>query len=313
MATYVLKKLLTLVPVLLGVSVLVFMIMHLTPGDPAETILGPDVPQATIDHLREQLGLDQPLAVQYGRFLVQLLHGDLGTSIQNNQPVTRQIAARYPFTLELALVSVAVSMIVGVVTGVLSAVSKGSIGDTLAMILALMGVSAPSFWVGLMLMLFFAYRLGWFPASGYGGPLWTWDGWKSVALPALSLGLGAAATVARMTRSSMLEVLNQDYVRTARSKGLTPWRVTVRHAMSNALIPVITVVGLQLGHLLGGAVITEQVFAWPGIGTLVVNAIGVRDFPVVQGVVLVIALSFVLVNVLVDLLYGFIDPRIRYD
>ena len=313
MATYVVKKLLTLVPVLLGVSVLVFMIMHLTPGDPAETILGPDVPQATIDTLRHQLGLDQPIYVQYWHFLRELLHGDLGTSVQNSQPVAMEVAARYPYTLELALVSVAVSMLVGVVTGVLSAVSKGSIGDTLAMIVALMGVSAPSFWVGLMLMLLFAYHLGWFPAAGYGGPLWTLAGWKSVALPALSLGLGAAATVARMTRSSMLEVLSQDYVRTARSKGLSPWRVHVHHAMTNALIPVITIVGLQLGHLLGGAVITEQVFAWPGIGTLVVNAIGVRDFPVVQGVVLVIALSFVLVNLLVDLLYGLVDPRIRYD
>lgn len=313
MTTYVAKKLLMLVPVLLGVSVLVFMIMHLTPGDPAETILGPDVPQATIDTLRHQLGLDQPIYVQYGRFLGQLLRGDLGTSVQNSQPVSMEIAARYPYTLELALVSVAISMLVGVITGVLSAVSKGSIGDTLAMIVALMGVSAPSFWVGLMLMLVFAYHLGWFPASGYAGPLWTLAGWKSVALPALSLGLGAAATVARMTRSSMLEVLNQDYVRTARSKGLSPWRVHVHHAMTNALIPVITIIGLQLGHLLGGAVITEQVFAWPGIGTLVVNAIGVRDFPVVQGVVLVIALSFVLVNLLVDLLYGFVDPRIRYD
>lgn len=313
MITYAAKKLLTSVPVLLGVSLLVFLIMHLTPGDPAAVILGPDADPVSIAALQKKLGLDQPIHVQYVRFLGRLLTGDLGTSIRSNQPVSRELGTRFPFTVELALVSLVISIVIGIGAGVTAAVKKGKIGDTLTMVGALVGVSAPSFWIGLMLMLVFSYHLRWLPASGRGGPLTTIDGWKSIMLPAIALGLGSAATIARMTRSSLLEVLNQDFIRTARSKGLSERTVVFRHAMSNALIPVVTIVGLRLGFLLGGSVIVEQVFAWPGIGTQVVTAIGNRDFPVVQAAVLMIALCFVLINLVVDLLYGLLDPRIRYD
>lgn len=313
MFKYALKKLLTSIPVLLGVSLLVFLIIHLTPGDPAAIILGADADEQSIAALRHKLGLDQPLYVQYGKFLLRLAQGDLGTSIRSNQPVIRELGTRYPYTVELALVSLVISVVIGLLAGIVSAVKKGTIADTLSMTGALVGVSAPSFWIGLMLMLLFAYYLRWLPASGRGGPLWTVAGWKTIILPAVALGLGAAATIARMTRSSLLEVLNQDYIRTARAKGLTERIVVYRHAMANAMIPVVTIVGLRLGFLLGGSVIVEQVFAWPGVGTQIITAIGNRDFPVVQAAVLVIALSFVLINLVVDLLYGTLDPRIRYD
>lgn len=313
MIKYAAKKLLFSLPVLLGVSLLVFLIMHLTPGDPAAVILGPDADPASIQVLRQRLGLDQPLPVQYMRFLGRLVTGDLGVSIRSNQPVASELGSRFPYTVELAVVSLIVSVVLGISAGIIAAVKKGSIGDTLTMITALVGVSAPSFWIGLMLMLLFSYYFRWLPASGRGGPLWTVDGWRHIILPAVALGLGSAATIARMTRSSLLEVLNQDYIRTARAKGLAQRVVVFRHALSNAMIPVITIVGLRLGFLLGGSVIIEQVFAWPGIGTQVVTAIGNRDFPIVQAAVLLIALTFVLINLVVDLLYGLFDPRIRYD
>lgn len=313
MLTYTAKKMLASLPVLLGVSLLAFLIMHLTPGDPAAVILGPDADPASIQVLREKLGLDQPLPVQYAKYLGRLVKGDLGTSIRSGQPVSQELGSRYPFTVELAVVSLSVSVVLGIGAGVLAAVRKGSIGDTLTMISALIGVSAPSFWIGLMLMLLFSYYLRWLPASGRAGPLWTVAGWKAILLPAIALGLGSAATIARMTRSSLLEVLNQDFIRTARAKGLAERVVIFRHALSNAMIPLITIVGLRLGFLLGGSVIIETVFAWPGIGTQVVTAIGNRDVPVVQAAVLMIALSFVLINLVVDLAYGLVDPRIRYD
>lgn len=313
MLKYAAKKLLASLPVLLGVSLLAFLIMHLTPGDPAAVILGPDADPASIQALRQKLGLDQPLPVQYARYLGRLASGDLGVSIRSNQPVSKELGSRYPFTVELAVVSLGISVVLGIGAGVIAAVKKGSIGDTLTMVTALIGVSAPSFWIGLMLMMLFSYYLRWLPASGRAGPLWTLEGWKTILLPAIALGLGSAATIARMTRSSVLEVLNQDFIRTARAKGLAERVVIFRHALSNAMIPVVTIIGLRLGFLLGGAVIVEQVFAWPGIGTQVVTAIGNRDFPVVQAAVLMIALSFVLINLVVDMVYGMVDPRIRYD
>jgi peptide/nickel transport system permease protein len=313
MFKYAAKRLLAALPVLLGVSLLTFLIMHLTPGDPATIILGPDADPVTVQALRHKLGLDQPLPVQYAQYLGRLVRGDLGTSIRTNQPVSKELGARFPYTLELTVVSLVVSVVLGLGAGVLAAVKKGTIGDTLTMITSLLGVSAPSFWVGLLLMMLFSYVLRWLPASGRGGPLWTLAGWETIMMPAVALGLGSAATIARMTRSSLLEVLNQDFIRTARAKGLPERLVVFRHALSNAMIPVVTIVGLRLGFLLGGSVIVEQVFAWPGIGTLVVTAIGNRDVPVVQAAVLLIALSFVLINVVVDLIYGLVDPRIRYN
>lgn len=313
MINYAAKKLLTLIPVMLGVSLLVFMIIQLTPGDPAEVMLGTDADPVTVQVVREQLGLNDPKPVQYFRYLGNALRGDLGNSIRSGRPVVDELADRFPYTVELAVVSLVISVVIGVATGIIAAVKKGSIWDALSMIGSLIGVSAPSFWLGLMLMLFFSYYLRWVPASGRAGPLWTLAGWKTIILPALALGLGSAATIARMTRSSLADVLRQDFVRTARAKGLSERVVIFRHAMSNALIPVVTIIGLRLGFLLGGAVVVEQVFAWPGIGSQVVNAIGNRDLPMVQGAVLLTALCFVLINLAVDLLYGVIDPRIRYS
>lgn len=301
------------VPVLLGVSVLVFLIVHLTPGDPARLLAGPEAYEEDIQAIRVRLGLDQPLPVQYGRFLKGVVEGDLGTSFRSGRPVAEEIWTRFPYTVELASVSLVLAIAAGVLVGVFSAARQNSAWDAGTMGAALMGISVPTFWLGLLLMLLFSYYLGWLPASGRGGPLWTPAGLESILMPAIALGSPSGAVIARLTRSSLLEVLSQDYVRTARAKGLPERVVLYRHALKNALIPVVTVAGLRLGALLGGAVITEQVFAWPGVGTLVVNAINARDYPVVQGTVLLMATVFVLLNLTVDLVYGLIDPRIRFD
>ena len=313
MLTYLFKKLFTLIPVLFGVALTVFLIVRLTPGDPATILLGPDAEPATIAALREKLGLNQSLPTQFARYLGGLLNGDLGNSIRSGQPVMEDIRARYPYTFLLALVSLLLAVPAGIFLGTVAAVKRGTLLDSVVMILALIGRSAPTFWMGLMLMIVFAYYLHWFPASGFGGSLLSWEGWRSIALPAATLALSSTATFARLTRSSLLESLSQDYVRTARAKGVKPVTVIRRHALMNALVPIVTLIGLDFGALLGGAVVTETVFAWPGMGTLVVTAIGNRDYPVVQAVVIMIALTFVVINVLVDLTYGFLDPRIRYD
>ncbi|MDI6894786.1 MAG: ABC transporter permease [Bacillota bacterium] len=313
MHAYALRKLMLAVPVLLGVSVLVFLIVHLTPGDPARLLAGPEAYEEDIQAIRVRLGLDQPLPVQYGRFLKGVVEGDLGTSFRSGRPVAEEIWTRFPYTVELASVSLVLAIAAGVLVGVFSAARQNSAWDAGTMGAALMGISVPTFWLGLLLMLLFSYYLGWLPASGRGGPLWTPAGLESILMPAIALGSPSGAVIARLTRSSLLEVLSQDYVRTARAKGLPERVVLYRHALKNALIPVVTVAGLRLGALLGGAVITEQVFAWPGVGTLVVNAINARDYPVVQGTVLLMATVFVLLNLTVDLVYGLIDPRIRFD
>lgn len=313
MHRYIAKKLLTSVPLLLGVTLTIFLIMHLTPGDPARLLLGEDATPEAVQALRAQLGLDDPLPVQYVRYVGRLLVGDFGVSIRTRQPVLAELSSRFPYTVELAIVSLVISILLGIGAGVVAAVRKGTWLDTVTMTGALVGLSAPSFWLGLLLMIVFAYHFRWLPASGRGGSLLTIDGWRHILLPAVALGIGSAATIARMTRSSLLEVLNQDYIRTARAKGLMERLVVFRHGMSNALVPIVTIVGLRLGFLLGGAVVTEQIFSWPGIGTQVITAIGNRDIPVVQGAILLIAFSFVGVNLAVDLLYAFIDPRIRYN
>ncbi|MBI4280549.1 MAG: ABC transporter permease [Armatimonadetes bacterium] len=313
MWAYVVRKLIAAVPVLLGAALLAFLILHLSPGDPARLVAGEQAFEEDVEMIRRQLGLDRPFLVQYGRFLGSVLHGELGRSIRTGRSVRDEIGARFPYTMELAVTSLILSVAIGVVAGILAATRPNTAYDYGATLGALAGVSTPTFWLGLLLMLAFSYYLGWLPASGRGGPLWTWEGVQAMIMPAIALGTPSAAIIARLTRSSLLEVMRQDYVRTARSKGLIERVVINHHALRNALIPVVTVVGLRLGVLLGGAVITEQVFAWPGIGTLIVTAISSRDYPMVQGAILVVAFSFVTVNLGVDLLYALVDPRIRYE
>ncbi len=313
MFQYAVRKLITSIPVLLGVTLAVFLILQLTPGDPARLLAGPEAYEEDIEAIRERLGLNDPMYVQYGRFVYNAARLDFGTSFRTNRPVRDDIMSRFPHTIELALASMFWATIVGVAIGIFAGVRPNSAGDGMSMGAALLGVSAPSFWIGLLLMLLFSYKLGWLPASGRDGPIWTMAGLQTMLMPALTLGASPAAVLARMTRSSMLEVMGHDYIRTARSKGLAERVVVYRHALRNALIPVITLVGLQLGALLGGALITEQVFAWPGIGTLIINGINARDYPMVQACIMLVATIFVGINLLVDMTYSFIDPRIKYS
>lgn len=306
MTSYLLRRVLGLVPVLLGVSLLVFAILKFIPGDPARAVAGFDASPEDVENIRHQLGLDQPLPHQYLVFLGNALTGDFGRSVRSRRPVSEEVANTLPATVQLALVSMAIATVVGVLLGIVAATHQYTIWDGLTMVGALLGISVPIFWLGLMLILVFAVQLGWLPAQGRGGP-------ENLILPSLTLGAASAGTIARMMRSSMLEVLRQEYVRTARAKGLGERIVVLRHALKNAAIPAVTVIGLQFGYLLGGAVITETVFAWPGMGRLVVEAIKFRDYPVVQACILLLALAFCLVNILVDLLYGYLDPRIRYS
>jgi ABC-type dipeptide/oligopeptide/nickel transport system permease component len=303
---YILRRLLHIIPVLFGVTLLTFSMLHLIPGDPAQILAGPDASASDIMALRQQMGLDKPLAVQYVDYLKGLAQGDLGRSMSTRRPVLDELMDRFPNTLILAVAGVGVAVLLGIPIGVLAAIRARTMVDHAAMVLALLGISAPAFWLGFILMMVFSVHLGWFPSAGY-------RSWGHLVLPAFTLGTGAMAIVARMTRSSLLEVLNQDYVRTARAKGLHEVLVIAKHALRNALIPTTTVVGLSFGSLLGGAVLTEMVFAWPGLGRLIVLSIGIRDLPVIQGAVLLLALTFVLVNLGVDLLYGLIDPRVRRE
>lgn len=333
MSRYLLRRALEMVPVFFGVILVVFIISRLTPGDPARIILGERATPEAMAQLREALGLDEPLPLQFAGYLGRAVRGDLGRSIQSNERVIVDLATRFPATVELTAAAMLIASTVGVFTGVVAAARQHSWFDGLSMVVALFGFSMPIFWLGIMLILLFAWQLGWLPISGrldYAIDLqrvtnfYVLDGlltrnWAAVSdalrhlvLPAVTLSTVPLAIIARMTRSSLLEVLRQDYVRTARAKGLAERRVMVNHALRNAGIPVVTVIGLNVGSLLGGAILTETIFAWPGIGRLVVDAIFARDYPVVQGTVLVIAVVFVLVNLLVDLTYAFLDPRIRY-
>jgi len=314
-AGYLARRLWMLVVVLLGVTVIVFGIIHAVPGDPAMVILGPLATKEDLAQLRSQLGLDDPLHIQYLQWLGRVLRGDLGRSIATSALVFPEVVDKFKATFILASAALVISTSFGVIAGVTSAVRPRSLVDQATMVLALLGVSMPVFWLGIMLMLLFSLRLGLLPATGMFSA--TGGGFRDLLahliLPAFTLGAASMAIVARMTRSSMLEVLHQDYVRTARAKGLPGGTVVYRHALRNALIPIVTIVGVQLGYLLGGAVLTETVFTWPGIGTLMVKAIFARDFPMVQGAVLWVALIFALVNLVVDLAYGLLDPRIRYE
>ncbi|GAO76329.1 nickel ABC transporter permease [Meiothermus ruber] len=306
MTTYVLRRLLTVIPTLLGVLLAVFLMVRLAPGDPAQLLAGEFATPETLADIRQRFGLDQPWYTQLGLYTLNVLRGDLGESVRTRKPVTYELSQYFPNTLRLTLGAMLVALLIGIPAGIIAAIRPGTIFDLLAMLGALIGVSMPVFWFGLMAILIFSVQLGWFPVAGTGTL-------RHLILPAITLGIGTAAILARMTRSAMLEVLSQDYIRTARAKGVAGRVVIFKHALRNALIPVVTIAGLQFGGLLEGAVITETVFAWPGIGQLLVGSILARDYPVVQGAVLLIAVAFILINLIVDLLYGAIDPRIRYD
>ncbi len=308
MLAYVLRRLVGTVPVLLGVTLVVFAMTWLTPGDPVVALLGESaqgITGAARDALRRELGLDRPWPVQYLEYVRGLAQGDLGMSVRSRRPVMREVLDRLPATAELALAGLAIAVVVGVSLGVAAALRKRTWVDALAIAVALVGVSVPVFWSGFLLMLVFSLELGWLPASGRGTL-------RHLVLPALTVGIASAAFIARITRGAVLETLGQDYVRTARAKGVVERVVVVRHALRNALLPIVTVIGLQLGSLLGGAVLTETVFAWPGVGRMLVDAILARDLPLVQGSVLVVSLIFILINLVVDLSYAAINPRVRY-
>ena len=326
MATYLLRRLLLLVPVTLGISAIVFALSHLIPGDPVLVLLGQEATPGEVERLRGVLGLDQPLPVQYVKWLVRALQGDLGRTLFGGQLVGDLLKTAVPATLELSAAALALSLVIALPLGILSAVRRGSVVDMASMFLALLGVSTPVFWSGILLILAFSLWLGWLPFNGRGPPLLDAtaalasgkgteqlvDSLKHLALPALALGTTLVGPVARLTRSSMLEVLRREYVWLARAKGLHERDVIIRHALKNAMLPVVTVLGVQIGGLLGGAIITETVFAWPGVGRLIVTAILQHDYAVSQGGVLVVAMLFTGINVLVDLSYGYLNPRIRY-
>lgn len=309
MTPYLLRRLLLAVPVMLGVVTIVFFLIHLIPGDPVEIMLGEGATEGAREDLRQRLGLDQPVIVQYGGYLASLAQGDLGESYSYRRPVTQLILERYPATLLLAIASMLVAAAVSFPLGVAAALRHRGSVDALSTFVALLGVSMPNFWLGPMLILIFALHLDLFPVSGMGSGLAVLP---HLVLPAVTLGTSLAAILTRMTRSSMLEEISSDYVRTARAKGLPASRVVWKHALRNAMVPVLTILGLQFGILLTGAIITEKIFTWPGLGLLLIQAVFERDYRVVQGCVLVIALSTVLVNLVTDLTYAAVDPRIRY-
>jgi peptide/nickel transport system permease protein len=306
MLQYIAKRLLSTIPVLIGISLLLFLMLRSLPGDPAQVLAGQMATPEEVENIRHQLGLDQPLYKQYILFLGRLARLDLGRSARTQNPVIQEVWARLPNTLLLAVVAITLACLFGIPAGIISAVRPYSWIDYLVTSMGLFGISMPVFWLGLMLVVIFSVILQWLPAGGTGS-------WKNVIMPSFTLASFVVAFIARMTRSTMMETLSQDYVTTARSKGLKEEVVVIKHALKNALIPIITVVGLQFGLLLGGAVLTETVFAWPGIGRLIVDSILARDYPMIQGVILIFGLLYILVNLLVDLIYAYVDPRIRYD
>ncbi len=304
MHKYVMKRILLLIPVLLGVSCLVFTIMSFTPGDPAQLILGESAPAEAVAQLRKEMGLNDPFIVQYFRFVKNAVVGDFGQSYTTGRDVFGEIFSRFPNTLILAVLGIIIAVCIGIPLGIISATRQYTLIDSISMIGALLGVSMPVFWLGLMLILTFSVNLRWLPSGGF-------DGLTSLILPSITLGVGSAAIITRMTRSSMLEVVRQDYIRTARAKGVAEKVVINKHALKNALIPVITVVGLQFGGLLGGAVLTESVYSWPGVGRMMVDAIRQKDTPTVLAAVVFLAVTFSIVNLAVDILYAYVDPRIK--
>ena len=327
MLSYIIRRLAEMVPLLVGISILVFLLVHLSPGDPVRMLLGEDATEEDVANLNRIYGFDRPLHEQYFRWAKNMLRGDFGTSIRQGVPVSQLVFQRIPATLELAFVSVLIAVILGIPLGIFAAVKRGTIWDYISMIAALIGVSMPSFWLGLLLLSRIALHVDFLPMFGRDGSviggLWIlltkWDGSvlldgvRHIILPALSIGISMMAIIARLTRSSLLEILGNDYIRTAHAKGLARYVVIFKHALRNALLPIITIVGIQFGAMLGGAIVTETVFAWPGLGRLIINAISQRDFPIIQGGVLMMAVIFTTVNLLVDISYALVNPRIRYD
>ncbi len=319
MLGFLVRRLLLTIPVLLGVATMVFALIHLVPGDPAVSMLGEAATPADVAALRARLGLDDPLAVQYTRFLRQAAQGDLGASLRSGRPVTTELAEKLGATVLLATAAMGVALVVALPLGILAAVRANTWVDSLAMALALVGVSMPNFWLGPLLALLFGVTLGWLPVSGRGRSTAMLVGSvprvppEYLVLPALTLGLALAAMLARMTRASLVEELRELYVRAARARGLSKRRAVVRHALRNGLIPIITIVGLQFGAVLTGTIVTETIFAWPGLGRLLIQSIQFRDYPMVQGCILLIAVTYVGMNLLTDLAYGLADPRIRYE
>lgn len=304
MIKYILKRLLMLIPVMIGVTFLVFFIISMTPGDVASMILGDGATQESIEKLREDMGLNDPVIVQYINYIKDLVSGDMGSSYATGKSVSSEIGSRFPNTFKLTLSAILISVLISIPIGVISATRQYSIFDNVGMILALIGISMPSFWTGLILIILFSLNLGWFPSGGM-------TGFKSLILPAFTLAIASTASITRTTRSSMLEVIRQDYINTAKAKGVSRKVVIRKHALKNALIPAITVIGLEFGVLLGGAVLTETVFSWPGIGRLMVESIQRKDTPMVLGCVIIFAVSFSVVNLIIDILYAYIDPRIK--
>jgi peptide/nickel transport system permease protein len=306
MLHFLLRRLLLTIPVLLGVATLVFSLIHLVPGDPVQTMLGESAAPQEIAKVRTQLGLDRPLYVQYWTFLKGVARGDLGVSLRTNEPVAQAIADRMPATVELAIAAMCLAIVVAIPLGIIAAVGAGTVVDYAATTLALAGISIPNFWLGPLLAIVFAITLGWLPVSGSGTP-------AHLILPAITLGAPLGAVLARMTRASVIEELRELYVLAARARGVSRARAVLRHAFRNSLIPIVTVLGLQMGAVLTGAVITETIFAWPGVGRLLIQSINFRDYPLVQGCILLIAVTYVAMNLLTDLAYGLLDPRIRYE
>jgi glutathione transport system permease protein len=306
MTSYFIKRLFGLLPTLLIVAVLVFLFVHMLPGDPARLAAGPDADPQTVALVRQDLGLDRPLPEQFVSFFTRMLHGDFGTSMRTRRPVSTEIAERFMPTLLLTLASMSWAVVFGMSIGVISAVFRNEWPDRLGMTIAVSGISFPAFALGMLLMQIFSVQLGWLPTVGA-------DGWRHYILPSITLGAAVAAVMARFTRASFVEVMQEDFVRTARAKGLKERTVIAKHCLRNALIPVVTMMGLQFGFLLGGSIVVEVVFNWPGVGRLLVDAVSMRDYPVIQMLVLLFSLEFILINLVVDVLYGFINPTIRYN
>lgn len=306
MSRFLLRRLILTIPVLIGVATLVFALIHLVPGDPAQAMLGEGASPQDVAQLRERLGLDRPLTMQYASFMTGLLHGDLGVSLRTDQPVTTSILERVPATAELAFAAMIAAVALAIPLGIAAAVWRDTVIDHLAMALSLGGISLPNFWLGPLMAIVFSVELGWLPVSGRGT-------WQHLVLPATTLGAALAAILARMTKASLLDELRELYVLAAAARGASRTRAVLRHAFRNSLIPIVTIIGLQFGSVLTGAVITETIFAWPGIGRLLIQSIGFRDYPVVQGCILLIAVTYVAMNLLTDVLYGVLDPRIRLE
>lgn len=304
MLKYVIKRILSLIPVIIGTTLIVFLILNMAQGDPVKVMLGEEATPEQVALVREEMGLDDPILVQYGRYMLGLLRGDMGISYKTGGPVADEIFARLPFTLMLALVAMAISVVLAIPLGIIAAVKQNSLFDGVCMLISLIGVSMPGFWMGLLLIIQFSLRLGWFPSFGA-------DELKSIVLPALTIAFLSMASVARTMRASMLEVIRQDYIRTARAKGISRFKVIWHHAVRNAMIPTVTAIGLQTGIQMAGSVLTETVFSWPGIGRLMVNSIQARDTPTVLGCIIIFSICFSIVNLIVDLTYGFIDPRMK--